>query len=48
MKAVFTSKQGHRVTVEPMNKQTEEELIKKTRQIMKKRGIESELIIEKI
>ncbi len=47
MKAVFTSKQGHRVTVEPMEKQTEEQLIKKARQIMRKRGIESELTIEK-
>ena len=47
MKAVFASKQGHRVTVEPMNKQTEEELIKKTSQIMKKRGIETELTIER-
>jgi len=47
MKAVFISKQGHRVTVEPMNKQTEEQLRKKALQIMRKRNIDSELTIEK-
>ena len=64
MKAVFTSKQGHRVTVEPMtisNKTDIKDWIrsfgsdefkvngdveKKTSQIMKKRGIETELTIE--
>jgi len=46
MKAVFISKQGHRVIVEPMEGQTEEQLRKKALQIMKKRNINSELTIE--
>jgi hypothetical protein len=46
MKAIFTSKKGHRITVEPIKGQTEEQLRKKALQIMKKRGIESELVIE--
>tara|TARA_R110002126_G_scaffold225537_1_gene370414 strand:+ start:523 stop:666 length:144 start_codon:yes stop_codon:yes gene_type:complete len=46
MKAIFTSKQGHRVTVEPMKKQSEEQLLKKAKQIMAKRGITSKIIIE--
>jgi len=46
MKAIFTSKQGHRVIVEPIEGQTEEQLRKKALQIMKKRNIDSELIIE--
>ena len=46
MKAVFTSKQGHKVIVEPMEGQTEEQLRKKALQIMRKRNIDSELIIE--
>jgi len=45
MKAVFTSKQSHRVIIEPMKKQTEEQLRKKALQVMRKRGIDSELII---
>lgn len=45
MKAIFTSKLGHRVIVEPMNNQTEQQLIKKTKQIMRKRNIETEIEI---
>ena len=45
MKAIFTSKQGFKVIVEPMEKQTEEELIKKVQQIMRKRGIVSDIEI---
>ena len=47
MKAVFTSKQGHKVIVEPLENQSEEQLRKKALQIMRKRNIDSELIIEK-
>jgi len=47
MIAIFTSKQGHRVIVEPMEGQTEQQLRKKALQIMKKRNINSELIIQK-
>ncbi len=47
MRAIFTSKQGHKVIVEPMEGQTEEQLRKKALQIMKKRNINSELTIEK-
>ena len=45
MKAVFTSPRGHRVVIEPLNNQTKEQLEKKARQIMRKRGVESELVI---
>ena len=47
MRAIFTSKQGHKVIVEPLEKQTEEQLRKKAQQIMRKRNINSELTIEK-
>jgi len=47
MRAIFTSKQGHRVIVEPLEKQSEEQLRKKALQIMRKRNIDSELTIEK-
>jgi hypothetical protein len=47
MKAVFTSKQGHKVIVEPLKKQTEEELRKKAEKIMKFQSINAKLIIEK-
>ena len=47
MKASFISKLGHRVTVEPIGSKTEEELLKKTRQIMRKRGIVSDIKLEK-
>jgi hypothetical protein len=46
MKAYFTDKKGSRVIVEPVEKQTEDELRKKCEQIMRKRGIESKLTIE--
>jgi len=46
MKASFITPKGHKVIVEPMEKQTVEQLEKKARQIMSKRGIVAELTIE--
>jgi len=46
MRAVFTSKQGHKVIIEPLENQSEEQLRKKALQIMRKRNINSELNIE--
>jgi len=46
MKAIFTSKQGHRVVIEPLKGQTEDELRKKAEKIMKYQGIYSKLNIE--
>ena len=46
MKATFISSKGHKVIVEPLENQTKEQLEKKAQQIMRKRGIESKLIIE--
>ena len=47
MKAIFTDRFGHKVIIEPLEKQTEEQLIKKAQQVMRKRGIKSELKIER-
>jgi len=47
MKAVFTSRQGHRVVIEPLKGQTEQELRKKAEKIMKFQSIYSEITIIK-
>jgi hypothetical protein len=47
MKATFIDKFGHKVILEPLEKQTEAQLRKKAEQIMRKRNIKSELKIEK-
>ncbi len=46
MKATFTSKLGFKVTVEPMKKQSKEQLEKKAEQIARKRGIDTKITIE--
>jgi|15BtaG_2_1085339.scaffolds.fasta_scaffold213075_2 hypothetical protein len=44
MKAYFISKLGFKVVVEPPKKATKEDLEKRVRLIMRKRGIESEIV----
>jgi len=46
MKASFKDKFNRKVTVEPIDNQTEEQLIAKVKQIMRKRNITSEITIE--
>jgi hypothetical protein len=46
MKATFTSKLGFKVTVEPMKKQTKEQLLKHTERIQRKRKIKAQIKIE--
>jgi len=46
MRATFISPRGFRVTIEPMKNQSREQLEKKVKQIMRKRGIVTEYTIE--
>tara|TARA_R110000868_G_scaffold214608_4_gene464691 strand:- start:241 stop:384 length:144 start_codon:yes stop_codon:yes gene_type:complete len=46
MKVSFKTPKGFKVIIEPLEKQTVEQLEKKAKQIMSKRGIVAELTIE--
>ncbi len=46
MKATFVSKLGFKVIVEPMKKQSQEQLLKHTQRILRKRKINAQIKIE--